>query len=91
MTQLASMLQAFQEIYKPGERGGLKDALDQMVSLQNEVLQLGRLCEVRFTVCLVNEAEGLDRDKRDALIRAVAKDVAGAGRKNNPNPGPDCQ
>lgn len=77
--------QAMKEIYKrTGEKGGLANALIEIQSLRND-LSLEHLFEVRFTICLVNEVEGLDRDKRDALIQAIAKDIAGAGRRNEDN------
>lgn len=79
-TSRISELRAVEEVVSDIHRGdrygsaALRSALTAASSLQGPAVQ--ELTEVNFSVLLINEP-GLDHDGKDALIVALARDLAG--------------
>lgn len=41
------------------------------------------MCEIEFVIALGNEAGGIDKNKKEALIRSIARDIAGEPRRGH--------
>jgi len=68
-----------EEVHGQQNTGGLYSALLKLRPLQGS--SATSLCEVNFAIALGNEAGGIDKNKKEALIKSIARDLVGEPRR----------
>ncbi|MGB1594599.1 MAG: hypothetical protein ACPIOQ_17720, partial [Promethearchaeia archaeon] len=83
---LGTVSKFVQEVHGQAGADGLYEALLQLqgLSFRSEAeLDPQALCEVSFAVALGNEDVGLDKNRREALIKSIAQEIAGEPRQGH--------